>query len=329
MLKLVRAQGQGIVSDTGRWGFQHEGVPVGGVLDSFSYALGNLALGNPQGAACLELMGQFDFVCAKPCRVFLANRGANALVNNKRVWCGVAIDLQEGDLLRTQPPSIGFWNLLCLGGGVNVPLVMGSRSTCIPAGFGGLQGRALLVGDEIHAGRVKAEPPKFQTNKCEKRLAMPVANTDSTGCMPIHCLAGPEFQGLTAQSRELFLSQIHVLDLQSSRMGYRLEGMQGKLEFKQSVSLRSHPVHPGMVQLPPSGNPVVLLCEAQVTGGYPRIASVLSCELWKFAQLGLGQGVHWVVVDADSALLLLAGHNRQMEAYHHVIERNSSQSDVD
>lgn len=329
MLKLVRAQGQGIVSDTGRWGFQHEGVPVGGVLDSFSYALGNLALGNPLGAACLELMGQFDFVCAKPCRVFLANRGASALLNNKRVRCGVPIDLLEGDVLRTQPPSMGFWNLLCLGGGVNVPLVMGSRSTCIPAGFGGLQGRALLVGDEIHAGSAKTKPRKFQVNKFQPRLAMPVANIDSTGCMPIHCLAGPEFEGLTAQSRNLFVSQIHVLGSQSSRMGYRFEGMQGKLELKQSMSLRSHPVHPGMVQLPPSGQPVVLLCEAQVTGGYPRIASVLGCELWKFAQLRMGQGVHWVVVDADTACLLQARHDRQMEAYHHVIERNSSQSDVD
>lgn len=67
MLKVVRAQGQGIVSDLGRWGYQHEGVPIGGVLDPFSFGLGNLALGNAVNSACLELMGQFDFVCAKPC----------------------------------------------------------------------------------------------------------------------------------------------------------------------------------------------------------------------------------------------------------------------
>ena len=88
----------------------YEGVPVGGVLDAFSYTVGNRALGNADNAACLELMGQFDFVCAKPCRVVLANRGAHAQLNNQSVWCGQVICLQEGDVLRTQPPGLGFWN---------------------------------------------------------------------------------------------------------------------------------------------------------------------------------------------------------------------------
>ena len=101
MLKVVRAQGQGIVSDLGRWGYQHEGVPIGGVLDPFSFGLGNLALGNAVNSACLELMGQFDFVCAKPCQVLFANRGAQALLNNKSVLCGQVLTLQEGDVLRS------------------------------------------------------------------------------------------------------------------------------------------------------------------------------------------------------------------------------------
>lgn len=324
MLKVVKAQGQGLVSDAGRWGYQHEGVPVGGVLDPFSFTVGNWALGNHDNMACLELMGQFDFVCAKPCRVFLANRGAKALLNNKPVLCGKILNLQEGDVLRTQPPGLGFWNMLCLQGGVDVPLVMGSRSTCLAAGFGGSQGRALQVGDEIHAGHV------FTSAIAEQlRLALPLATTDSTGRLVVHCLAGSEFELLTEDSQHLFCTQTHLLGDQSSRMGYRLEGVLATLSFKRAMTLRSHAVHPGLVQLPPSGQPVVLLSECQVTGGYPRIAAVLSCDLWKFAHLVSGQGVHWVVVDAAQAQRLQLQHDKELRRYHHVIESSDHQSHVD
>lgn len=324
MLKVVKAQGQGLVSDAGRWGYQHEGVPVGGVLDLFSFTIGNLALGNHANLAGLELMGQFDFVCARPCRVFFANRGAHALLNNKPVMSGQILSLQEGDVLRTQPPGLGFWNMLCVQGGVNVPVVMGSRSTCLVAGFGGFQGRALQVGDEIHTGSVfTAALPE------QLRISMPLAPTDTAGHLVVHCLRGPEFEFLTEESLQLFSTQPYLLGNQSSRMGYRLEGQQAPLAFKQALSLRSHAVHAGLVQLPPSGQPVVLLGECQATGGYPRIAAVLSCDLWKFAHLASGQGVHWVVVDAVKAERLQLQHDKELRRYRYVIESSDHQSHVD
>lgn len=324
MLKVVKAQGQGFVSDVGRWGYQHEGVPVGGVLDPFSFTVGNWALGNHDNLACLELMGQFDFECAKPSRVILANRGANALLNNKPVLCGQVLNLLEGDVLRTQPPGLGFWNVLCLQGGVDVPVVMGSRSTCLAAGFGGLQGRALQVGDEIHAAHVCTPAVSEQI-----RLALPLVPMDSAGSIRVHCLPGPEFEFLTENSQYLFSTQTHLLGNQSSRMGYRLDGKQAPLALKKPLTLRSHAVHPGVVQLPPGGQPVVLLSECQVTGGYPRIAAVLSCELWKFAHLASGQGIHWVVVDVAQAERLQLQHDKELRRYHHVIESTDHQSHVD
>lgn len=324
MLKLVKAQGQGIVSDAGRWGHQHVGVSVGGVLDNFSFRVGNLALGNSANDACLELMGQFDFVCAKTCKVFFANRGAQALLNNRPVLGGKVLELQEGDLLRTQPPWMGFWNMLCLQGGVDVPLLMGSRSTCLPAGFGGYQGRALCVGDEVHAGEkfIAALTPGT-------RLALPQAPRDSSACLTVHCLAGPEFNALTEESQQAFTAQIFALDAQSSRMAYRLEGAEHVLSLKQALSLRSHAVHPGVVQLPPNGQALVLLADAQVTGGYPRIASVLASELWKFAHLGAGQGVHWVLVDVAQATRLQLQHESEIRRYQYAIESNCTENHVD
>lgn len=324
MLKVVKAQGQGLVSDAGRWGFQHEGVPVGGVLDSFSFAIGNLALGNSENFACLELMGQFDFVCAKPCRLFLANRGAVAFLNHRVVRSGQVLSLQEGDVFKSQPPGHGFWNMVCVQGGVDVPLAMGSRSTCLSAGFGGLQGRALQVGDEIHAGH------EFSAQlKSGVRLALPLADFDSQGRMPIHCLAGPEFSLLDETSRQAFSSQAYRLGVQSSRMGYRLECSDAQLRLSKPCSLASHAVHPGLVQLPPSGHPVVLLSECQVTGGYPRLASVLGCELWKFAQLSTGQVIQWVMVDFEQAERLEQQHLRRLKQYHHMIESNTVKCHVD
>lgn len=317
MLEVIKAQGQGFVSDSGRWGHQHQGVPVGGVLDSFSYTVGNWALGNPDNAACLELMGQFVFVCTQPGKLFLANRGAKATLNSKVVYCGQVLYLQKGDLLAIKPPSLGFWTLLCIQGGIDVPMVMGSRSTCLAAAFGGFEGRALQAGDCLRAGA------EFQRSlRQSARLALPLAPQNSLGVLPVYCLPGPELKALTPHSRQLFEQQSFTLGSQSSRMGYSLTAARQPLKLSASLSLRSHAVHPGVVQLPPRGHPLVLLCEAQVTGGYPRIASVLSCELWKFAQLGAGQSIQWVLVDDAQAKRLQHQHNNEMRRYHHVIESN-------
>ena len=324
MLKVIKAQGQALVSDSGRWGYQHQGVPVDGVLDSFSFSVGNRALGNLDNAACLELMGKFVFVSTQPGKVFMANRGAQGVLNGKRVHCGQVLHLQEGDVLAIEPPCLGLWTMLCVQGGIDVPIVMGSRSTCLAAGFGGLQGRVLQVGDCLQAG------DEFQPALREDiRLAMPLATFDSSGALTVNCLPGPEFGELTDHSRQLFEEQLYTLGQQSSRMGYVLKGTKEPLKLSGTVSMRSHAVHPGVVQLPPSGQPVVLLCEAQVTGGYPRLASVLSSELGKFAQLRPGQGVHLVVVDAAQATRLQLRHSTELRRYHHVIESNRGESHVD
>lgn len=317
MLKVIKAQGQGLVSDSGRWGYQHQGVPVGGVLDSFSYTVGNRALGNLDKAACLELMGQFVFVCTQPGKVFLANRGAQATLNSKVVYCGQVLYLQEGDVLVIKPPHLGFWTLLCIQGGIDVPMVMGSRSTCLAAVFGGFEGRALQAGDCLKAGS-EFQPAVRQGI----RLAMPLALRNGAGELPVRCLPGPEFEALNPDSLQLFEQQAYTLGQQCSRMGYALQAQHSPLQLSGSLSLRSHAVHPGIVQLPPRGNPVVLLCESQVTGGYPRLACVLASELWKFSQLGPGQSVHWVVVDAAQAKRLQHQHNNEIRRYHHVIESN-------
>ncbi len=321
MLKVVKAQGQGFVSDAGRFGYQSQGVPVGGVLDGFSYRIGNAALGNPQGTAALELMGKFEFVCTQGVELILPSRGSNASLDDRTLKDGQVYVLQAGDVLRVNPTHVGFWTLLCVRGGFDVPPVLGSRSTCLAAGFGGYEGRALQVGDELPIGdTARCTPPLAYS----KRLSLPLAVSEYS-VLHVACVAGPEWDCLTEQSRHAFSTTLYSFNVQSSRMGYRLDPACGPFELSAITSIRSCPVQPGMVQMPPSGVPVILLSEAQTTGGYPRVACVLDCDVWKLAQFRPGVQLQFELVSMDDACDLNAKHAKDWMLYQQVIKDHVDQ----
>lgn len=321
MLKVVKAQGQGFVSDAGRFGFQGQGVPVGGVLDTFSYRIGNAALGNPEGLAALELMGKFEFVCTQGFDLILASRGSNASLDGHLLQDGRVYTLQAGDVLRVNPTQVGFWTVLCVRGGIDVDAVLGSRSTCLAAGFGGYEGRVLQVGDDLPIGSAARCTPALGTHK---RLSLPFA-VDAGGVLRVACVAGPEFDWLTEESKQAFANTSYGFNIQSSRMGYHLTPACGPMKFSQASSIRSCPVQPGIVQMPPSGLPVVLLSEAQTTGGYPRVVSVLGCDLWKLAQFGPGVQLQFELVSMGDACELNAKHANEWMLYQQVIQNHVDQ----
>ncbi|HEX4878881.1 MAG TPA: biotin-dependent carboxyltransferase family protein [Limnobacter sp.] len=314
MLKVLRANGLGLVSDFGRFGQQHQGVPVGGVLDPVSFQVGNWALGNRNEDACLELMGQFDLLCSLPCKLLLASRAARFLVNGQQGAPGRVYALREGDLLKILGNSSGGWNIVCVAGGVDVPLVLGSRSTCLPARFGGQHGRALHVGDVLKAG---AHSGVAMASK--HTLAMPLPKQDAQRGFVLPCLPGPDWDCLGEQVQAAFLQASYTIRSDSGRMGYRLAsagvGMKPRL-----FQLKSHAVVPGLVQLPPDGQPIVLMSEAQVTGGYPRLAVVPQCALWALAHCFVGQVLRFEMLNWQTWGQLHARHQRMMNAYQHVIE---------
>lgn len=304
MLKLIRASGLATIQDSGRWGYLSQGVPVCGVLDHLSFRMANLALANPENAACIEFMGRFDWVCAQPCVVMLASRHGRLTVNKREISSGLSVLLQDGDIIQIESQPYAPWGLLCMGGGVQVPLVLGSRSTCVVAGFGGYLGRTLRSGDVVCAGE-SVTPIPFNP---KPRLALP----SSVGEEPqvLRFIPGPEFGALSVTAQTEFTTQTYRVSSQASRMGYRLDGV--PLDSGELRSGPSYVAQPGLIQLPPSGFPIVLLADAQATGGYPRIGTVIQADLWKFAHWGSGQALKFAAVGLEDAQHALKKQEREL-----------------
>lgn len=330
MLKLVLAQGVAQVQDLGRAGWQAHGVPVGGVLDPFSLQIANLALGNPPESAAIEMAGRFEFVCTQATSVMLATAGACALLHGKRWHAGQRIALQEGDLLAIYPSGPALWCTLAVQGGVDVPLVLGSRATCAAAGFGGYLGRKLQKGDVLHCAAV-AMPSQYGLLSPDVRLKMPSpwwglqgGQTGQAEELPLACLPGAQWSMLTPGEQTAFLQTRFEVTAQSSRMGYRLAGQVPFSAFK-AVSIASQPVYPGVVQCPPDGHPMLLLADCQVSGGYPALLSLASAELWKLAHVCPGHVLRFNMIGLDAAASLQASQARQFAFYQDTIAEHATE----
>ena len=175
---------------------------------------------------------------------------------------------------------------LCVDGGIDVPLVLGARATDLKAGYGGHHGRALQAGDRLPQGTPGRPLPRLGV---QQRPWQPL----------LRAIPGTEYHEFDAASRQAFWQQPWTVSPHSNRMGYRLQG--AALQRNHGAELLSHAVLPGVVQVPPSGQPIVLLADAQTTGGYPRIASVIDADLWLLAQARPGSRLQFVECDLATA----------------------------
>ncbi|MCI0316946.1 5-oxoprolinase/urea amidolyase family protein, partial [Cronobacter sakazakii] len=208
--------------------------------------------------------------------------------NERAVWTGWRLLARAGERLSLKLPRRGMRSYLALAGGFDVPEVMGSRSTDVKAGLGGFEGRPLRDGDVL-----PVNPPTrhFREARGVKQLLW--GNR-------IRALPGPEYHEFSEASKEAFWRTPWQLSPQSNRMGYRLHGH--VLERTTRRDLVSHGLLPGVVQVPHGGQPIVLMNDAQTTGGYPRIACVIDADRYNLAQLRLGEPVHFVQCSIEEAL---------------------------
>jgi biotin-dependent carboxylase-like uncharacterized protein len=276
------------VVDGGRPGFGHLGVPIGGACDRRSLALANRLLGNEPDAAALEvsLLGP-ELRALTDVVVAIAGADFDAVTrpSGRRVRPASAAHLELGNTLALPgPPEHGARGYIALAGGVDVPVVLGSRSTCLVAGFGGFEGRALRAGDVIPAVGVAATAATLPFVMAVN--ASPV----------VRILPGPDatdalLAGLMAARWQVSPS--------SDRRGVRLTG--DPLPSPGDGQRLSLGVLPGTIQLPPDGQPIVLLADAQPTGGYPVIGVVIEADLPVVGQLAAAVDVRFEVVDPGSA----------------------------
>lgn len=300
LIEIVQAGPLVTVQDQGRNGLRHQGVSRAGALDGLSLRIANRLAGNADDAAGLELLfGNTRIRFLKEIWFVLTGCECFATLNGKPVLLGWTKRARAGDELVIGMPRNGLCAYLALAGGIDVPALMGSRSTDVQGEFGGWQGRKLQNGDLLPIGK---KNPKQLKNR---GVLLPVLNQE------IKVLAGPECDQFTAEMQDAFFKHGWRVTADSNRMGFRLEGE--ILNRTETADLLSHGVFPGVIQVPPNGQPIILAAEAQATGGYPRIATVIQSDLWKLGQLRPGAFVHFKRVSREEAALAKAQQQRYLE----------------
>jgi biotin-dependent carboxylase-like uncharacterized protein len=282
MLKILRAGIYTTVQDLGRNGFRRLGISQGGALDEPALRIANLLVGNDAKAAGLEItLGQFSAEFTQPGWIALTGAGCDAQLDGKPLWTGWRYPVNAGQQLVLKMPKRGMRTYLAIAGGIAVPEMLGSHSTDSKAAFGGLEGRNLRDGDSLPLGHGRLLP---QQSTGVKQLLF---NNR------IRALPGPEYDEFSEEAKEAFWRTVWQLSPQSNRMGYRLHGSNA-LNRTTDREMLSHGLLPGVVQVPHNGQPIVLMADAQTTGGYPRIACVIEADLYHLAQIRLGEAIHFV-----------------------------------
>ncbi|GAB7550202.1 5-oxoprolinase subunit C family protein [Cupriavidus sp. 8B] len=307
MIEILSASALATVQDLGRLGALRWGVGTSGAMDPLALAAGNLLLGNDEGVAGIEVP-VFPFVArfTQDCRFALTGADCAAQLDDQPLLPWWVHEARAGQTLRLGVPQLGpipaCRAYLCLAGGVDVPVALGSRSTQLRGAFGGLDGRALKRGDVLQAvspglgkgagsAGIGLVPPAF----CLPLLA--------DGAAAMRVLPAAEYGLYTEASQRSFWSQPWKITAQSDRYGYRLAGP--SLAARQPIEMRSHGIVPGVVQVPPGGQPIVQMRDAQPSGGYPKLGTVIEADLWRLGQAPIGSQVRFVETTWDEAVAAL------------------------
>jgi biotin-dependent carboxylase-like uncharacterized protein len=299
-VEILRAGPLATVQDLGRSAWRDRGISRCGALDELALGWGNLLVGNPRDAAGLEFtLGPASLRFDADCCVAVTGTDADASLDGQplRPWWRRRV--RAGQTLKLAAPRERMRSYVAISGGIALPRELGSCSTDLKAGFGGLDGRALRDGDRLPLDRPATLPARA--------VGLRPPDWDAT----LRVLPGPEHEEFAPASRETFWRNGWQVTPQSNRMGYRLAGP--VLVREHGAELASHGVLPGVIQVPPSGQPIVLLADAQTTGGYPKIGVVIRADLWKLAQLRLGAMLRFVPCTLDDAHAALRAQRQRLD----------------
>jgi biotin-dependent carboxylase-like uncharacterized protein len=293
------------VQDAGRSGWRASGVGVGGAADGWSLRIANLLVGNQLDAAVLEItLNGPTLRLHRAATIALCGAQIDALVDGLALPGWRPIALPAGSILTLGACRRGARACLAIDGGIDVALVLGSRSTDLRAGFGGHEGRALRAADVLPlAGasprlRDVSERAASQPNDAPRIASWWIdadTDLDFSDSIAVRVLPGNAILDVP----DALYAQEFVVDAASNRQGLRLRGT--ALQIADTRERISEPVVPGTVQLPPDGQPIVLLADAQTVGGYPRIGHVIAADLPRLAQRRAGQHLRFLPIDAHEA----------------------------
>jgi 5-oxoprolinase (ATP-hydrolysing) subunit C len=335
-VQVSSAGTQTSVQDIGRHGWRHLGVACAGALDPAQAALANRLVGNPADAAVLEIaMTGPTLVFARPVRIALCGARIDAhferaiaegthpehtSASHQPVPLSRPVILPAGTL-RLGVVRNGLRAWLAIAGGIDTPMVLGSRSTDLRGGFGGVEGRALRAGDRLPIGMHERDDASFDDERHE--LGQPQSpawwvslDHESARDAPIRYLPSPRTADIAADIA--IEQQVWRVDARSDRQGLRCGGETLWANLPEQISA---PVAPGTIQLPPDGRPIVLLADAQTIGGYPRLGHVIAADLPHLAQLRAGDTLRFAAVDRSEAQAALRRRRGEIARLHWAIDR--------
>ena len=300
------------IQDTGRYGFQKFGIPISGAMDSQSIKSANILLDNPINAACLEITvigPKIKFLND----TFISITGANISpkINNQTTKMWESIKIKKGDILEFKELLDGMRAYIGFSGGIDVEKVMDSRSTYIQGNLGGFKGRKLETGDIL-----KSFENNDQSSMHLRKYKPLIYGHEHE----IRIILGPQNDYFSAESISTLLNSEYKISLESDRMGYRLDGP--PINHIDTPDIISDGTPNGAIQIPGDGIPIILLADRGTTGGYTKIATVISSDLPKLGQALPGDILKFNVITIEEATKLIKSHYQNLQSYQEFANKN-------
>ena len=306
MIRVVKPGLLTTVQDLGRIGFQQYGIVVGGALDTFAARVVNLIVGNEENAALLEMAQTGpDLIFTRESLIAWNGGDFLATINGEPLPRDRAVRVAAGETVSFGVAGNGLRGWLAVAGGIDVPMVLGSRTTYRRAALGGHQGRPLVAGDELKVFGASETAGKILGTllASQKRSTPWTVRPETMGKLAqagvVRAMVGPEWDWFTDDAQRDFFSAEWTATREADRMGVRLQGP--ALTMVKPREMISSAVNTGVVQVPPSGNPIVLLPSRQSVGGYPRLAVVAGVDIGRFAQLRPGESIRFQKISLATA----------------------------
>jgi antagonist of KipI len=317
---LVRSAGfLTSVQDLGRIGFRRSGVSLGGALDAHALRVANVLVGNDESAAGFEAtLGTVRLRFEDERLAAWCGGAFSVRIGNEDLPAGHCGFVTKDDEITITAPSAGGRAWLAISGGIDVPLVLGSRSTDLRGNFGGHQGRALRDGDVLSLLKERGFTNHRFKNDGGLEGAAPWGAPATWAAFEnrnpvLRVVRGTDWDRFSAEAQRSLVTTVFRVTANSDRMGARLEGLE--LQRTAPGDLLSEAVAPGTVQVPPNGQPILLLGDCQTIGGYPKIAHVITVDLPIAAQLWPGNSVRFEEVSLADAQRLLRERERDFARF--------------
>jgi antagonist of KipI len=295
------------IQDSGRWGWQNFGVPVAGPMDLPAHRLANALVGNDASASTLEVtLSGPELLFDDERVVAVAGADFEMTVDGLAMGLHAPFLVSSGSTLRFGVRRAGARGYLAIEGGIDVLPVFNSRSTHLPSRVGGLDGRPLRAGDRLPLG---ARDTRRSLVRTGSTLRLPALRY---GHPTVRVLPGPQLGRFAADALDVLQSALYVIAPSSNRMGFRLRGP--RLPHRTETEMLSDATTMGAVQVPASGEPILLMADRQTSGGYPTVATVISADLGTAGQLAPGDEISFVVVTLRDAMAALIAQERVLMA---------------